>query len=461
MLLGFFAVACAILISVFLGYYALHQLTDTARWVSHTNQVRVEIYALESAVKDGQRGVRGYIITQRKEQLDWYLRGRRDIGADFDKLQALTADNERQQKRLAQLRPVIDNLLGLLAREVDAIESGETREANRFVLSGAADMEIDQIGSIMAAMRAEEEALLAEREAKSRRSKKIANLSFILAAFLTLFILLGVFAVILRNQRQMAARSQELAAMHAEVQRRAEELEVRVLERTKELRETNASLEAFAYSVSHDLRAPLRGISGLGTALLEDYQQKLDPQGQEYLHGMVDSARRMDALIEQLLAYTRVNRHTFRPERVNVKDAIFDAWHQLASEVTKAGAEMHMDACPAVLASRSLLTQAIANLVSNAIKFVAPGQRPQVRIVCKEDDGKVQISVVDNGIGIDPSRLHHVFTAFERLHGSDLYAGSGLGLSIVKTAVERMAGSVGVESTPGRGSRFWIELPKA
>jgi len=283
---------------------------------------------------------------------------------------------------------------------------------------------------------------------------------------------------------QLAIALQQ-SLLREQLQRYTAELEQRVAERTRRLEETNAELEAFSYSVSHDLRAPLRTIQGFTQALVEDYGDRLNSIGREYAHYIVESAVQMDTLISDLLAYSRLSRAAIQVQPTDLSNVIGQALSQLHAELQERQALVTVEEpFPQVMAHRTTLFQVVANLLSNAIKFVAPDVQPQVRIWTEErEEGKVgdgeiasgetssaiadtpykwvRLSVEDNGIGIAPEYQERIFRVFERLHGTETYAGTGIGLAIVRKGMERLGGRVGLESQPNQGSRFWIELPKA
>ncbi len=247
--------------------------------------------------------------------------------------------------------------------------------------------------------------------------------------------------------------------MRKEIRRQQAELEQRVAERTAQLQETNAELEAFAYSVSHDLRAPLRAMQGFSQALLEDYGQNLDAAGQDYARRIVSAAHDMDVLIQDLLAYSRLSRQELHLKAVDLATVLAAAQAQLATAIQESRAQIILEGpWPSVCGHHATLVQVLANLLGNALKFVKAGVPPQVRLWTEQTNQGVKLWIEDNGIGIAPEHQERIFRIFERLHGVETYPGTGIGLAIARKGLHRLGGRIGVESQPGRGSRFWIEL---
>ena len=267
--------------------------------------------------------------------------------------------------------------------------------------------------------------------------------------------------VVIEVAAQLAIAIQQ-SLLREQLQNYALELEQRVAERTAQLQETNQELEAFTYTISHDLRAPLRTMQGFAQALQEDYTDKLDSVGQEYIQYITEGAVQMDTLIAELLAYSRLSRAQIQMQKVDLTDVVEEALKQLSKELQEQQAQVTVaKPLPPVMAHRSTLVQIVTNLLSNAMKFVQPGIQPKVKIYAEEQQDSIQLSILDNGIGIAPEHQERIFRVFERLHGVEIYPGTGIGLAIVRKGLERMGGRAGVESQSGTGSRFWIALPKA
>lgn len=238
------------------------------------------------------------------------------------------------------------------------------------------------------------------------------------------------------------------------------ELERLVAERTVSLQEAVAQMEEFSYSVSHDLRAPLRAMQGYATALLEDYRGKIiDEEGEEYLRHIVNAGHRMDRLTRDVLVYSKIPRASFKVQAVDMDRLVSDIVRQNLPDQSKASSVMIDTHLLSVLGNESFLAQAVANLIDNAFKFASKERPLRIRIWTEPREGQIRLWVEDNGIGILPEHQGRVWGMFERVHPQHMYEGTGIGLAIVRKTVERMNGTMGLESDGATGSKFWIQLP--
>ena len=228
--------------------------------------------------------------------------------------------------------------------------------------------------------------------------------------------------------------------------------------RTRELQEAVAELEAFTYSVSHDLRTHLVTLGGFASILWADHRGEMSPKAQEFLQRVVTASRRMDRFVQDLLTYGRVSRAAVTMEPVHLPSVVEEVRNTLADQIAESGARIVMDAdLPSVMADRMLLTRVMENLISNAVKFVAPDRKPDVAVRARAQGHHVRLEVQDNGVGISEADQARAFRAFERLDPAR-FPGTGVGLAIVQKSVERMGGEVGLTSTPGAGTTFHILL---
>jgi signal transduction histidine kinase len=243
-----------------------------------------------------------------------------------------------------------------------------------------------------------------------------------------------------------------------EVRQLNQTLERRVQDRTQSLRQAVAQMEEFSYSVSHDLRAPLRAIQGFAQVLVQDYAEKLGQEGLAFVQKILAAGSRLDRLTQDVLTYTRVTREGVELTNVDL-DKLVPA---LVEEygVLNRGAHICIEhPLPSVVGHEALLAQCLSNLIGNAIKFTRPGVEPHIRVWTEVNHAATRIFVSDNGIGVALGDQSRIFELFERIDRSQ--PGTGLGLAIVRKAAERMGGAIGLTSVPGHGSTFWIQLPLA
>jgi signal transduction histidine kinase len=232
-------------------------------------------------------------------------------------------------------------------------------------------------------------------------------------------------------------------------------------ERAQDLERSNAELEQFAYVASHDLQEPLRKVASFCQLLQRRYLGQLDARADQYIEFAVDGAKRMQALIDDLLAFSRVGRVEREPVLVSCASALSQARVNLTAEIRRAGASVESDQLPSVRAEMSLITSLFQNLLSNAIKFRRPDRPPAVRITAADQGELWLFSVTDNGIGIEPEYAERIFVIFQRLHDRTAYAGTGIGLAMCRKIVEHYGGTIWLDTTFRDGARFYFTLPVA
>jgi signal transduction histidine kinase len=228
--------------------------------------------------------------------------------------------------------------------------------------------------------------------------------------------------------------------------------------RTEDLQRSNSELEQFAYVASHDLQEPLRKVASFCQLLQRRYAGQLDAKADEYIEHAVDGAKRMQALINDLLAFSRVGRTAQRREPVSCAVLLAQAWANLAADVRRTHATIEVGELPVVLGEASLLTAVFQNLVGNALKFRAD-EPPRVMVSARRDGEFWLLEFSDNGIGIEPEYAERIFVIFQRLHDKATYPGTGIGLAMVKKIIEYHGGRIWLDTTITVGARFWFTLP--
>lgn len=246
--------------------------------------------------------------------------------------------------------------------------------------------------------------------------------------------------------------------MLSQIQELNEELEQRVIQRTQELEIANKELEAFSYSVSHDLRAPLRAMDGFSQAVLEDCGPQLPEEGRRYLHIIREAAQRMGLLIDDLLTFSRLSRLPLNKQPINTARLVQDALDELGPAREKRQIDLRIGDLPPCEGDPALLKQVWVNLLSNALKYTQKRQTAIVEIGFRQENGQGVYFVSDNGTGFDMRYSHKLFGVFQRLHRADEFEGTGVGLAIVQRVLHRHGGSIWADATPDRGAAFSFTL---
>jgi PAS domain S-box-containing protein len=263
----------------------------------------------------------------------------------------------------------------------------------------------------------------------------------------------GTFGVI----RDITERKQQ----EEEIKRLNADLEKKVEQRTKELRLKNQELESFTYTVSHDLKAPLRGISGYADLLLQDHAGQLDEEGKSFLQKLIKSSIQLSQLIEDLLVYSRLERRPVTLENLKVNEIIDLVLEQRGQEIKNRNVAMHIDVVDETIkSSHELVTQIIMNYVDNALKFTSQCEVPEIWVNYANLGKTSLLSIKDNGVGFDAKYKDKIFEVFQRLQTTDVYPGTGIGLALVKKAAELLGYKVWAESEPGKGATFYLEIAK-
>lgn len=264
---------------------------------------------------------------------------------------------------------------------------------------------------------------------------------------------------IARNVTEQEKARTDLEQARAQLAAANADLEKRVAERTAALNEALTQMQEFSYTVSHDLRSPVRAMQGYATAMLELYEGRLDDRGKDFLHRIIRSGVRMDKLIRDVLIYSRLSLSNIKKQKIDLEKLLNDTLLQYEEFQ---GGRMEVAVrhpLSTVLADETLLIQVLANVFGNALKFVPPGAKPRVAVWTEEKSGKTRVWIKDNGIGIRPEFQPRIFGMFERAHQDPKLEGTGIGLAIARRVLGRMGGEIGVESDGEHGSAFWIELP--
>ena len=447
--IGVFLAALLLLAAIAAASYISVLVTaEHNRWVDHTYQVILSTDKLLLDQQEGAANQRGYLLTGNPEFLGRYQLARDKIAGDIQVLADLTADNPVQQARMGTLRTLSLERLQHLDQLVGKDASG------RAVLNvdGITEVEssrkaMDAIRVLIGAVIQEERNLLAERSDQVESSRRWVLLIIVAGNVLSLGALLACLLLLNRQIRDRRAAEMDVRSLNETLTDRARQLEL-----------ANSELEGFSYSISHDLRSPLRAIDGFSQLLQKRFEPVLDAEGMRLLGVVRDSSKRMGALIEDLLEFSRLGRKPLDSTLVEMEPLAREC---LAEALEQADRKPHVtfNRLPACWGDRALLKQVWANLIGNAVKYSSHTAAPRIEISGLEDGDECVYTVSDNGAGFDMQYYAKLFGVFQRLHGMEEFSGTGVGLAIVMRIVTKHRGRVWAEAEVNRGATFHFSIP--
>ena len=262
------------------------------------------------------------------------------------------------------------------------------------------------------------------------------------------------------TNEELLAEIEERKRTEAQLEEYKRNLEEQVTERTAELTAVNKEIEAFSYSVSHDLRAPLRQMSGFVELLQKQITDHSNEKTHQYMALIMTASKKMDMLINDLLALSYIGRKEMQKRKVDLNTLVKEVAGEIQYELKERKINWEIDTLPDVIGDRALLRLVLVNLLSNAAKFTSTRQQAKIRIACKDEDDKFTCSVSDNGVGFDMKYVDRLFGVFQRLHTQEEFEGTGIGLANVQRIISRHGGRVWAEGALGQGATFFFTLPK-
>ncbi|HEV7681348.1 MAG TPA: CHASE3 domain-containing protein [Pyrinomonadaceae bacterium] len=416
------------------------RLKETGAWVDHTNNVIFQLNQVASTITDAESSQRGFLITGQQSYLEPYTRALTSIDGEIQTLKLLTKDNYQQQQRVTELEASVKSRQVSLADAIDKHNQEGFEGAQQTIATGRGKQQMDEIRRRVGEIGRVEEALLASRKAKADASTSTTLATFGVG-LATSFVLLLLIFFLLNHQIAERREAEESAKRYAD-----------------QLVAANKELEAFSYSTSHDLRAPLRHLAGYAELLHRNAASQLDETSQRYVATIVESAHRMGTLIDHLLAFSRLGRSQIRMADVNLGRIAREAISELQVDLDGREVDLKVGELPRVTADPSLLRLVFTNLISNALKFTSKSQKAEVEIGCTEQPGELVVFVKDNGAGFDMKYVDKLFGVFQRLHRADEFEGTGIGLANVRRIINRHGGRTWAEGSVGAGATFYFSL---
>ena len=454
---------------------------DASRTAFRSQEALTAGSQLEKSLITIENGLRGYVASGRERFLAPATKALDSYRSELRELTTLLSDDRGQQRRARRIGEKIDDYVILWARPLIALARDRPPAARSVVITNGGRERLDAIRADFARLFARERAVAEAREARAQQLSSLAiafgvgglGLVFVVAVGVVLYLRRAVVRPVVTvaqaagrladgelSARVPAKREDEIGVLARGFNAMADSLERGQAELQRshaELERSNTELEQFASVTSHDLQAPLSTISMYAELLERRHGAELDG-GTRLIDGIRGATQQARTLIRDLLEYSRAGRGRLRPEPVSAEAVVKHAMEALAGDIEKTGARVTVGSLPVVQAERTSLCRVFQNLVGNAVKFTDDGP-PEVDIGAERDGPAWRFWVSDNGIGMDPRHAERIFEPFQRLHGEEDYAGTGIGLAVCARIIEQHGGRIWVSTNPGEGSVFSFTLP--
>jgi signal transduction histidine kinase len=446
-LYALFGVALVLQIGVaMLSYRAMNRSVIAAQWVAHTHAVVAELTALQLSVLEAENARRGFILTGDANQLGPYRTAVSAIPEEFRELRILMADNPVQLGRLDTLGPLIETRMAFLADSVRLAERGK-EAARQMLLTKEGAVPMAAVRGALLEMEAAENVLLPERVADSENVYRRTVLLLVAGSCIALGLFLTVFFFLTHAVRKRRLAEELTLASNTKLQTRTLELEA-----------IDNELEMFTYSISHDLRAPLRHIHGFSKILLEDFGPKMETDAQKFLQHIQEATQQMGRLVDDLLNLSRLGRQDINVQITGLHALVKEAIEDLPSEIGERKIDWKIGKLPFVECDPGLMKQVFANLLSNALKYTRPKEHAIIEVGQVTKDGRVEIFVRDNGVGFNMKYADKLFGVFQRLHRQEDFEGTGVGLATVLRIINKHGGQIRAEAELDEGAAFYFTL---
>jgi signal transduction histidine kinase len=440
--LGLIAFVVLLALLSVVAVIAIRGYGSTNRWLNHTHEVLAQIEGLDASVAQMDAASRGFLTSGVSSYLKERDAALSRLTEHMRSAQDLTVDNPAQQSRLRDLQSRLSQRAARVDELIDVAQTQGLQSAQRAPLTEEVQAATLNINADIGALRHAENDLLANRRADDQAWANALNVTFI-----TLLITVGAVLtwLCLRVRAETRAR-----ARHAEALNRV----------NSSLEAANQELESFSYSVSHDLRSPLRAIDGYSLMLEEDYAPQLDETARRYIKTIRAGSQRMAALIDDLLTFSRLSRQSLNLQTVDMNTLARRAAAEVLESQPEPKPAVNIAELPTVPGDPALLRQVWTNLISNAVKYSSKSATPEVQIRAAAEGRQVRFEIQDNGVGFDMKYADKLFGVFQRLHSMDEYPGTGVGLAIVQRIINRHEGAVTAKGERGKGATFGFTLPR-
>jgi signal transduction histidine kinase len=488
------AMAAVAAIGIVLGVVAIMRLTDARDLVVAKNGPALTAsLQLSNALINQETGIRGYALAGQRDFLRPYENGRRAAAEALVQLRGITTIEEHDEVRRL-LEDVQTHVAAWEEQYAQPTIAAVTADGPGAAAKPAADLGRRLFDRVRDALAAEQREITTVRNAGRQELTAAANFltgTFVAIALLIVLGILGVVFALRRTvtrplrgvgrrvrrtargdfdheivgegPRDVVELAEDVDVMRRRIVSELQSITVaqqRLETQTRELQRSNAELEQFAYVASHDLQEPLRKVASFCQLLEKRYKGQLDERGDQYIEFAVDGAKRMQQLINDLLAFSRVGRFNAEQQVVESGEILRHALTSLSAAIEESDAEIVVhEPLPRVRGEASLLAGVFQNLIGNALKFRSEDVRPRIEVGVERDGETWSFSITDNGIGVEPDYAERIFMIFQRLHPKDVYAGTGIGLAMCRKIVEYHGGRIWLDTEPSEGTTFRFTLP--
>jgi signal transduction histidine kinase len=474
---GFLLVAIPLVAQIVFGVALLavsRKAVEAHAWELHSQRVLTETYAIKTSLLIAQGSLRAYVLTENIAFWNDCRAAEGGVRGAIVRLSQLVSDNPAQSERVREMAKPAGQVLDFQNLNASLVRNGRREAAVALVATETGKHLMDHFLIPTDAFLGEEQRLAGMRHDEASASNRTAIAVVAIGFALNILLAVGLAAAFMsginRRLRVLTENAQRLAAGEsllpplsagdeiAEVDAVFRETASSLTKATADLQHANQEMEAFSYSVSHDLRAPLRAIEGFSRILVEEYGPVFDDEGNRLLGVIRRNAVTMAQLIDDLLAFSRLSRQPLARADVDMRELAARTFADVAAGADGRKLDFVLDDVPAANGDVALLRQVLTNLLSNAVKFTKPREQARIVFGSTVQDGETVYFVADNGVGFDMRYASKLFGVFQRLHSANEFSGTGVGLAIVERIVHRHGGRVWAESAPGEGATFFFTL---
>ena len=455
-------------VSAILAYRSIDVITKNNININNTLLTINLIKDLGRELVAAESSQRGYLLTEDTDHLEPYHKRLRGVDELLVQLNQATDGYPAQKDRFEQLRNHVLDKVEEMQRIVVLTDREQIRMAIREVKKEEGFERMRAIFDLMDEMESEEILLLKKNEWIAVQNRQFILIALLLGNGIGLLLSLGIFYIWYRNSTKVAELNAALATANAELEEKVGVRTQALFQYSEELQRSNRELEEFAFVASHDLQEPLRKIRAFGDRLQQRFCSELGEVGSDYVVRMQAASERMSILIDNLLSFSRVTTKQRSFEVIDLGEIMDRVMDDLDYAIEESGAQVHIDPLPVIDGDGSQIAQVFMNLITNSLKFHAPGHRPIIAVTSETnfasplaDDTRLwcRLQFADQGIGFEAQYAERVFSLFQRLHGRDEYSGTGIGLALCRKIIERHGGIITAQSEQGEGAVFTLFLP--